>query len=123
MEQHYDIERILDRNINNMPLSSDNIPLTSKTEDEKEKEDDKPNGKPTTMLQTGDNYDHGVLLFQGLMQQSLGSFLQIDDTAILRDGDGYVPGRLDEVYDLLREKCDVPSPHLIISVVGCKVIN
>ena len=92
MEQHYDIERILVRNINNMSLSSDNKPLTTQTEDEKEKEEEKPNGKPTTKLQTGDNYNHGVLLFQGLMQQSLGSFLQIDDTAILRDENGYVLG-------------------------------
>ena len=104
-------------------ISAENIPLTSQTEDEKEKEDDKPNGKPTTKLQTEDNYDHGVLLFQGLMQQSLGLFVQIDDTAKLRDGDGYVPGRLDEVYDLLKEKCDVPLPHLIVSVIGCKVMN
>ena len=106
-----------------MSLSSDNIPLTSKNGDEKGKEEDIPNGKPTTKLQTEDNYGHGVLLFQGLMQQSLGSFVQIDDTSILRDGDGYVPERLDEVNDLLRDKCDIPSPHLIVSVVGCKVVN
>ena len=103
--------------------SFENIPLTSQTEDKKEKEEDKPNGKPTTKLQTEDNYNQGVLLFQGLMQQSLGTFVQINDTAKLRDGDGYVPERLDEVYDLLRAKCDVPSPHLIVSVVGCKVMN
>ena len=104
-------------------ISAENIPLTSQTEDEKEKEDDKPNGKPTTKLQTEDNYDHGVLLFQGLMQQSLGCFVQINDTAKLREGDGYLAERLDEVYDLLREKCDVPSPNLIVSVIGCKVMN
>ena len=60
---------------------------------------------------------YGMISFEGLMRQSVGFYTRVHADEYKTEN-GFDRKKLDLVYDLLTEEWEMPTPHLIVSVIG-----